>query len=816
MDTFMMDPASANMFDSGSVIAMNEEMMDVDADAMVDDSYQTESFVDVDVDVDVDYMEEDQHTVEVDMMGADGEDVPMVDDDHSGEPQSVSQAHQNPYGEVMVEEIDMTTDYHPAIVEIVTEESTEVAQAEYEDPGNAQNDPSPPQQIAQETAEEPENDPAPTTEPSHESAVDDTPAEEVHQKPSNHSSPTKEAHLEPTTVLESHNSADGPATQVDTTDQGVDDTQDIADGTASPSIQQFDPQTEEELTQEAAIEDVLSDQSSTTMKNESLLGTAEASKPESPIVASTHEESVASSDDDVDNYNYPPPVIVNYEDNQVSLFCPPSIWSEDDAFAAYQDLPKDYFLEHAELCDGNLIEVFARLRGVLGESVGKDDELVMHIGKLGMTIGEHNGACHSFSLRQILDTYSALCRRDGLEVAYPLEMDLYPQPSFSGFMNLMTTMLEEGMGFGDYLRKMHSKYPDLEYSEPFDEEEAVFVEENIDLTGEERPVQAKTAAVAEDPAHSENQQDGDSPEHVDEPDIAIPKDSHEPGPAAVETTPHSDREINNPEGPVRAELSTTADDDLIEDEEADEVHSENAEPTGAHNSDGSGINDAKDTLKRSHDSPNSGENPTVDTDEANPNSEQPSAIPVFDGGDEDAEAGDYQQEEFYHEVATEINDAGDVYTESYIELQSAVQEDEGEEEQQDYEHDSEREAEVHESHESLNLENPYDFETEAHDVSLNIDSGPDIQASHVSPGTVSTLETPTDDLIDSVDPPFPELLDDDDDEFLNDDSEDVETRTQDVASPGRTTPQKRSREIDELDDDAFENYDKLSKRPRSD
>jgi len=86
---------------------------------------------------------------------------------------------------------------------------------------------------------------------------------------------------------------------------------------------------------------------------------------------------------------YQHPVIVQYEQNQLTLFPSMADWSNDPVLAnVYSDLPSDYLLPDVGVCEKPLSELFMHLRDVLGPAVGLGSKLIVEIVLLGLKMGE--------------------------------------------------------------------------------------------------------------------------------------------------------------------------------------------------------------------------------------------------------------------------------------------------------------------------------------------------------------------------------------------------------------------------------------------
>ncbi|KAF3481136.1 uncharacterized protein GIQ15_03895 [Arthroderma uncinatum] len=111
-------------------------------------------------------------------------------------------------------------------------------------------------------------------------------------------------------------------------------------------------------------------------------------------------------------------VQVLYQDSEISLFPP----KEDD-------LSETYFLEDEALAHEPIGDLLNACRSVLGDHMGKDEELFIEIECLGLHVTEATRS--SISLSQIVQVYLDLSRNDGDTNPGPLYISLATQPTFT-------------------------------------------------------------------------------------------------------------------------------------------------------------------------------------------------------------------------------------------------------------------------------------------------------------------------------------------------------------------------------------------------
>lgn len=79
------------------------------------------------------------------------------------------------------------------------------------------------------------------------------------------------------------------------------------------------------------------------------------------------------------------PVVVLYQDNEISLF--PPLDSDDEH-------TNTYFLQNEQIASDSIKALFGALRSILGESISEQEELVLEINDLDLHISEVSLSCH--------------------------------------------------------------------------------------------------------------------------------------------------------------------------------------------------------------------------------------------------------------------------------------------------------------------------------------------------------------------------------------------------------------------------------------
>lgn len=113
----------------------------------------------------------------------------------------------------------------------------------------------------------------------------------------------------------------------------------------------------------------------------------EKSVPSSNIDSETclHNRPIASDGTFAVESIYLHPVVVVYQDNEISLF-PPINQEQDEGDGEERSLP--FFLDDEQLASDSMQNLWAAFRSVLGESMNEQDELTIDIEELGLHISE--------------------------------------------------------------------------------------------------------------------------------------------------------------------------------------------------------------------------------------------------------------------------------------------------------------------------------------------------------------------------------------------------------------------------------------------
>lgn len=216
--------------------------------------------------------------------------------------------------------------------------------------------------------------------------------------------------------------------------------------------------------------------------------------------ATGHGYTNSDSAQGVESYDssYQYPIVVQYEQNRLTLFPPMAGWSENPLLSDfYASVPSDYLLPDVGVCEKPLEVLFMHLRDVLGPAVDLGSELVVEIELLGIKFEEarfnrhhaannsnfgfqDNTACKSVTLRRILDMHNQLYENDGYEVPLPVTMLLYTVPRFYSRLEEISAAVQERKGLQECLNL-------LKLSHDYEEDDSIDTTEENEATSTEEP-----------------------------------------------------------------------------------------------------------------------------------------------------------------------------------------------------------------------------------------------------------------------------------------------------------------------------------------
>ncbi|RPB06145.1 hypothetical protein L873DRAFT_1785250 [Choiromyces venosus 120613-1] len=265
------------------------------------------------------------------------------------------------------------------------------------------------------------------------------------------------------------------------TAQLTDSQQTVSPAGESHGALAFPENTEKAIVHEASIQDgdlqhkdnAWSENTSVTLTNEVVpleeqQANDEATEQPHQSITTGHEveeEGIVNLANEPPSFD-PHPVVVQYEQNHVSLFPPP-----DDV-----DLP--FFIKDVGVCLRGMNELFSELRNVLDGSVSPGDELVIKIVDYGVEISEDSKSSDEFSLQHILDLHVRLSLQDNIENPEALRLVLFSRPSVSDRINMLLSSANEGLGYNKAIEYARRK---LEDSDANSEQRFIEASEGGDL-----------------------------------------------------------------------------------------------------------------------------------------------------------------------------------------------------------------------------------------------------------------------------------------------------------------------------------------------
>ncbi|MCJ1379766.1 hypothetical protein MMC17_002869 [Xylographa soralifera] len=181
------------------------------------------------------------------------------------------------------------------------------------------------------------------------------------------------------------------------------------------------------------------------------------------------------------------PVIVVYQDNEISLFPP---HEETEKHSA------TYFLQDETIANGSIRALLGACRVVLADSIGEHDELEIKIVPLGIDISETCSEASTFSLLQIMNLYLQLQHNDGIHYPDPLHVILTTKLSLPYRLQYLHNAVEEGLGFLDIV--LPSSVEVIEARAETDDEQSQETEESTNEEHEQLVGQGSILADVHD------------------------------------------------------------------------------------------------------------------------------------------------------------------------------------------------------------------------------------------------------------------------------------------------------------------------------
>ena len=183
--------------------------------------------------------------------------------------------------------------------------------------------------------------------------------------------------------------------------------------------------------------------------------------------AQVEEYSTAPGEPTLQGHTYVHPVVIVYQETEISLF-PPVDQDEEHSTT--------YLLQDEQVAGEPIKKLVGACRSVLGESITDHDELMINIDGLGLHFSEvslsypygpvfttdftqFTTESSNITLLQLIDVYINLHHNDGLENPPPLHMNLITKTTFSHRFEFLQNAIMEGKGFSQ-LRTSEVYYDD--------------------------------------------------------------------------------------------------------------------------------------------------------------------------------------------------------------------------------------------------------------------------------------------------------------------------------------------------------------------
>ncbi|KAK2762224.1 hypothetical protein FQN54_001234 [Arachnomyces sp. PD_36] len=146
-----------------------------------------------------------------------------------------------------------------------------------------------------------------------------------------------------------------------------------------------------------------------------------------------------------------PPIKVLYQENEISLF-PPREGDSSEIF----------FLQDEDLASESLSELFKACREVLGDHIGKGEELTLDIDTLNLHLNEESRRTADLTLYEIVEVYIHLCHNDGVDEPEPLYIALGSKTNFLTKYSNLVTAADSGGGFSSLRKRNDLDHEDID------------------------------------------------------------------------------------------------------------------------------------------------------------------------------------------------------------------------------------------------------------------------------------------------------------------------------------------------------------------
>ena len=256
----------------------------------------------------------------------------------------------------------------------------------------------------------------------------------------------------------------------------------------------------------------------------------------------TTEETYTGDAEDLRSSHYISTIVVDFNDEQFSLFPPLTGDPQLQQYESYYSL-----IDDTQVASKNINELFATLRTTLGNSVTLEEELEFQVHELGLYISEVCCCspkssvpilkllqtctdCKDFSFEMICDLFHRLNYNDGEQDAQPLFVSLIKKPRFSSRFLKLQEAADQGIGRSsiDFLQNSEEEWDTEQHEEgqydsgqKEDEIQAGFepseesLPEGPTTLGDDSK-EANPKAESQDPSNSDHDEESHTPEHKTE------------------------------------------------------------------------------------------------------------------------------------------------------------------------------------------------------------------------------------------------------------------------------------------------------------
>ncbi len=245
----------------------------------------------------------------------------------------------------------------------------------------------------------------------------------------------------------------------------------------------------------------------------------------------TVEDTYAGDAEDLRSAHYISTIVVDFNDEQFSLFPPLTGDPQLQQYESYYSL-----IDDTQLASKNINELFATLRITLGSSVAADEELEFQVHDLGLYISEvcccsrkaqvqglkalqTCTECFNFTFEMICDLFHRLNYNDGEQDAQPLFVSLIKKPRFSSRFLKLQEAADQGLGRSliDFLQNSEEEWNTEQHEErQYDGGEKEEEEAQAVFEAPEESVPEDTAAVGDDSKNVNRTTEPQDPSNLDD------------------------------------------------------------------------------------------------------------------------------------------------------------------------------------------------------------------------------------------------------------------------------------------------------------